>query len=126
MDSKVAISTFIAVQYLSANTPVVVSRQFEFSSRLADKILSQYVWQKDTKDTIGRYIVLLPEEKVDSCQHDSEWWRVLGARTYIVIDDGVNSIGNAFDCGSARIGEITFLRTCPLLQLTTDLHANYY
>ena len=28
-----------------------------------------------------------------------------------VIDDGVNSIGNAFDCGSARLGKIIFLRT---------------
>ena len=28
-----------------------------------------------------------------------------------VIDDGVTSIGNAFDRGSARFGEITFLRT---------------
>ena len=65
------------------------------------------------KDTIGRYIVLLPEEKADSCQRDSERWRVLGACTYIVIDDGVTRIGNAFGRGSARIGEITFLRTCP-------------
>ena len=58
-------------------------------------------------------IVLLPEEKANSCQRDSECWRVLGACTYIVIDDGVTSIGNAFDRGSARIGEITFLRNCP-------------
>ena len=58
-------------------------------------------------------IVLLPEEKADSCQRDSKCWRMLGARTYIVIDDGVTSIGNAFDRGSARIGKITFLRTCP-------------
>ena len=28
-----------------------------------------------------------------------------------VIDDGVTSIGNAFDCGSAGLGEITFLKT---------------
>ena len=58
-------------------------------------------------------IVLLLEEKVESCQSDSECWRVLGACTCIVIDDGVTIIGNAFDHGSARIGEITFLRTCP-------------
>ena len=38
-----------------------------------DKIRPQYVRQKDMKDTIGRYIVLLPEEKVDSCLRDSEW-----------------------------------------------------
>ena len=28
-----------------------------------------------------------------------------------VIDDGVTSIGNAFDHGSTGLGEITFLRT---------------
>ena len=78
-----------------------------------DKICPQYVQREDTKDTIGRYIVLLPEEKADSCQRDSECWNVLGASIYIVIDDRVTSIGNAFDRGSARIGEITFLRTCP-------------
>ena len=93
---------------------------------LNDKIRPQYVRRKDMKDTIERYIVLLPDEKGDSCQRDSEWWRVLGACTYIVIDDGVTSIGYAFDRGSARIGKITFLRTCPFLQLTTDLHTNYY
>ena len=37
-----------------------------------DKIRPYYVQRKDTKDTVGRYIVLLPEEKADSCQHDSE------------------------------------------------------
>ena len=30
---------------------------------------------------------------------------------YIVIDDGVTRIGNDFDRVSARIGEITFLKT---------------
>ena len=69
-----------------------------------DKIRPQYVRRKDTKDTIGRYIVLIPEEKADSCQRDSECWRVLGACTYILIDDGVTSIVNSFDHGSARIG----------------------
>ena len=58
-------------------------------------------------------IILLPEEKADSCQCDSECWRVLGACTYIVIDDGVTSIVNAFYCGSVSIGEITYLITCP-------------
>ena len=53
-------------------------------------------------------IVLLPEEKADSCQRDSGCWCVLGACTYIVIDDGVTSIGNDFNRGNARIGEITF------------------
>ena len=75
------------------------------------------------KDTIGRYIILLLEEKADSYQRDSKCWCVLGACTYIVIDDGVTSIGNAFDCGSARIGEITVLRTFPFYnrQLTYTL-----
>ena len=80
---------------------------------VSDKIRQQYVRRKDKKYTIRRYIVLLPEEKADSCQRDSKLWRVMGACTYSVIDDPVTSIGNAFDRGSARIGEITFLRTCP-------------
>ena len=63
-------------------------------------------------------IVLLPEEKADSCQNDREGWRVLGACTYIVIDDIVTSIGNDFDRGNDRIGEITFFENLPLL--TTD------
>ena len=91
-----------------------------------DKILPKYVQQKDMKDNIWRYIVLIPEEKANICQRDSEWWRVLGACTYIVIDDGVTSIVNAFYRGSSRIGEITFLRTCPFWQLKIDLHDNYY
>ena len=32
------------------------------------------------------------------------------AHTFVT-DDGVTSIGNAFDRGSARLGEITFLKT---------------
>ena len=63
-------------------------------------------------------IVLLPEEKADSYQNDREGWRVLGAFTYIVIDDIVTSIGNDLDCGNDRIGEITFFENLPLL--TTD------
>ena len=63
-------------------------------------------------------IILPPEEKADSCQCDSECWRVLGACTYIVIDDGATSIVNAFYRGSARIGEITFFDNLALL--TTD------
>ena len=38
-----------------------------------------------------------------------------------VIDAGVTSIGNAFDCGSAGIGEITFLE----LDLREDLRLTY-
>ena len=52
---------------------------FEKSTSIKDedlegthKIRPQYIRQKDTKDTIGRYIVLLPVEKADSCQHDCE------------------------------------------------------
>ena len=37
-----------------------------------DKIRPYYVRRKDTKDTVGRYIVLLPEEKTDICLHHSE------------------------------------------------------
>ena len=37
---------------------------------------------------------------------------------HIVIDDGVNSIGNAFDRGSDSIDEITLFENLPLL--TTD------
>ena len=47
-----------------------------------DKIRPYYVRRKDTKDTLGRYIVLIPEVKADSCQHDSKLWRVLGTCTY--------------------------------------------
>ena len=39
---------------------------------LYDKIRPYYVRRKDTKDTVGRYIVLIPEVKADSCQHDSK------------------------------------------------------
>ena len=63
-------------------------------------------------------IVLLPEEKENSCQSDSECWSVPGACTYIVIDDGVTSMRNAFDCGNAMLGKITFFENLPLL--TTD------
>ena len=37
-----------------------------------DKLRPQYVGPKDANDTIGRYVVLLPEEKADSCQHGSK------------------------------------------------------
>ena len=63
-------------------------------------------------------IVVPPEEKADSCQRDRKYWRVLVACTYIVIDDGVTSIVNAFDRGSARLGKINFFENLPLL--TTD------
>ena len=63
-------------------------------------------------------IVLLLEEKADTCQRDSKFWRVPGACTYILIDDRVTSIRNAFDHISAMLGKITFFENLPLL--TTD------
>ena len=62
------------------------------TNTLFDKILPQYVRRDDTKDTI----VSLPEEKANSWQRDSECWRVPGACTYIVTDDGVTSMMNDF------------------------------
>ena len=67
-----------------------------------------------SKDTI----VLLPEEKANSCQSDSECLRVPGACTYIVIDDGVTRMKNAFDRDNAMLGKITFFENLPFL--TTD------
>ena len=58
-------------------------------------------------------IVLLPEEKANICQSDRECWRVSGACTCIVIDDGVTSMRNAPGRDNAMLGKITFLRTCP-------------
>ena len=40
--------------------------------------------------------------------NDGTCW--VRAHTF-VIDDGMTSIGNVFDCGSARLGEITVLIT---------------
>ena len=63
-------------------------------------------------------IVLLPEERANSCQRYSECWRVPGACTYIVIDDGVTRMRNSFDRGNAMLGKITFFENLPFL--TTD------
>ena len=63
-------------------------------------------------------IFLLPEEKANRCQCDSECWRVPGAYTCIVIDDVVTSMRNAFDRDNAMLGEITFFENLPFL--TTD------
>ena len=55
-------------------------RNFSLSHSLTlslDKIRPQGVWREDTKDTI----VSIPEEKANSCQRDSECWRVPGAVT---------------------------------------------
>ena len=45
---------------------------------------------------------------VSMTTNDVAFW--VRAHTFVIYD-GVNSIGNAFDCGSARLGEITFLIT---------------
>ena len=55
--------------------------------------------------------------------NDGAFW--VPAHTF-VIDDGVTSIGNAFDRGSAGLGDITFFDNLTSRRLTTDLHANYY
>ena len=47
---------------------------------------------------------------VSMTDNDGACW--VCAHTF-VIDDGVTSIVNAFNRGSARLGKITFLRTCP-------------
>ena len=65
------------------------------------------------KIPLGDTIVLLPEDKANSCQRDSKCWSVPGACTCIVIDDRLTSMRNAFDRDNAMLGEITFLRTCP-------------
>ena len=56
-------------------------------------------------------IVLLPEEKANSCQRDSECWHVPGSCTCIVTDDRVTSIMNAFDRDNAMLGRISSWRT---------------
>ena len=55
--------------------------------------------------------------------NDGACW--VRAHTF-VIDDGVTSIQNSFDHGSAWLGEITFLENLTFRRLTTDLNANYY
>ena len=55
-------------------------------------------------------IVSLPEEKVNSCQRDNKCWRMPGACTFIVTDDVVTSMMNAFDRDNTMLGRITFWR----------------
>ena len=55
-------------------------------------------------------IVSLPEEKAKSYQRDSKCWRVPGACTCIVTDDGVTIMMNAFDRDDAMLGGITSSR----------------
>ena len=73
---------------------------------------------KTRKIPLEDTIVLLPEEKANSCQRDSKCWRVMGACTYIVIDDEMTSMINAFDRDNAMLGKITFFDNLPFL--TTD------
>ena len=60
-------------------------------------------------------IVLLPEEKANICQRESECWRVPGACTCIVTDDGVTRMVNAFDRDNAMLGRITFFENLTFL-----------
>ena len=62
-------------------------------------------------------IVLLPEEKSNSCRSDIECWRVPGACISILIDDGVTSMMNASDCDNAMLGKITFFENLPFLTI---------
>ena len=62
-------------------------------------------------------IVLLTEEKANICQSDSKCWRVPGACTCIVIDDGLNSMRNAFDRDNAMLGKTTFFENLPFLTI---------
>ena len=62
-------------------------------------------------------IILLPEEKENSCQCDRKCWRVPGACTCIVIDDRVTSMMNAFDRDNAMLGKITFFENLPFLTI---------
>ena len=78
-----------------------------------DKICPQYAHEPTydgmtQKITSKEPIVSLPEEKSNICQRDSECWRVPGVCRYIVTDDGVIRMMNAFDRDNAMLGGITF------------------
>ena len=73
------------------------------------------------KDTVGRYTVWFRrwrQTAVRMTPNDGACW--VRAHTF-VIDDGMTSIGNAFDRGSARLGEITFWE----LELWDNLRLTY-
>ena len=70
-------------------------------------------YRKTQKIPLEDTIVLLPEEKANSCQSDSKYCRVPGACTCIVIDDGVTSMRNAFDRDNAMLSKITFPENLP-------------
>ena len=70
--------------------------------------------ERMTQNIPSKYtIVSVPEEKANSCQRDSECWRVPGACTCILTDDRVTSMMNAFDRDNTMLGRITSLRTLP-------------
>ena len=78
------------------------------------------------KDTVRRYIVWFRRwRRTSVCMTPNYGACWVRAHTFVIDDEGT-SIVNAFDSGNARLGKITFLRTWPSRQLTTDLHANYY
>ena len=58
-------------------------------------------------------IILILEEKANSCQSDSKCWHVHGACTCIENNDGLTSMINAFDCDNAMLGRITFFENLP-------------
>ena len=58
-------------------------------------------------------IILIPEEKANSCQRESECWRMHGACTWIEFDDGLTSMINAFDSDNSMLGRITFFDNFP-------------
>ena len=97
-------------------TPRIIRSIGGFHHRF-DKIRPQYVRQEDTKIQSEDTIILLPEEKANSCQRDSECWCVMSACTCIVIDDGVTSMINDFDCGNDMLGIITFFENLHFLKI---------
>ena len=81
-----------------------------------DKIRPQYAHDRTydgmTQKIPSKYtMVSLPEQKANSYQCDSKCWRVPGACTCIVTDDGVTSTMNDFDHDNAMLGRITSWRT---------------
>ena len=71
-------------------------------------------YNRGTRTIPSEYtIVSLLEEKANSSQGDSECWRVPGACTCIVIDDGVTRMRIAFDRDNAMLCKITFPENLP-------------
>ena len=114
----------ISEKYLSQiNTMSQISERFIIQiNRLKYLLLIKYAHntydRRTQKIPSEDTVVLLPEEKANSCQSDSKCWRVPCACTYILIDDRVTSMRNTFDHGNAMLGKITFFENLPLF--TTD------